>query len=292
MNFSERNGLVPVRTQLQVGSMDDKLKISLWNYISKFIASIDYGKDEFREDIFYKQELMTKIWCESLYLKLDEIPENSYGWIDGPLFMNKMDGIFFKLRWNLVYDLIEFLFLFLAENVTDEEFVESKKNELNIILNKECAGYRLINGQIVQITTEEEIVEIEEALKNTNKYESVHTHIQTALKLLSDRQSPDYRNSVKESISAVEAVCIIITNDPKATLGQALKIIETKYNLHGALKEAFTKLYGYTSDGAGIRHALLEDSVALTSEDAKFMLVTCSAFTNYLIAKTNIIESL
>ena len=40
----------------------------------------------------------------------------------------------------------------------------------------------------------------------------------------------------------------------------------------------------YTSDAAGIRHALLEDP-NLDAEDAKFMLVACSAFINYLWAK-------
>ena len=51
--------------------------------------------------------------------------------------------------------------------------------------------------------------------------------------------------------------------------------------LHGALKSAFNSLYGFTSDSNGIRHALL-DETNLTFDDAKFMLVTCSAFVNYL----------
>lgn len=54
--------------------------------------------------------------------------------------------------------------------------------------------------------------------------------------------------------------------------------------MHSDLKEAFKKLYGYTSDADGIRHALMDES-NLDFEDAKFMLVSCSAFTNYLIAK-------
>jgi hypothetical protein len=51
-----------------------------------------------------------------------------------------------------------------------------------------------------------------------------------------------------------------------------------------APEEAFVKLYGYTSDADGIRHALMDES-DLASEDAKFMLVLCSAFVNYLLAK-------
>jgi hypothetical protein len=52
-------------------------------------------------------------------------------------------------------------------------------------------------------------------------------------------------------------------------------------------------LYGYTSDSSGIRHAL-QDEPNLDFVDAKFMLVACSAFVNYLtdkaasVVKTNI----
>ena len=112
----------------------------------------------------------------------------------------------------------------------------------------------------------------------------VRVHLEKSLELLSDRKSPDYRNSIKESISAVEAICRLITKDKKATLGQALKEVETKVGLHGALKNAFSNLYGYTSSADGIRHALL-DEPKLSFEDAKFMLVSCSAFINYLISK-------
>ena len=110
--------------------------------------------------------------------------------------------------------------------------------------------------------------------------------MRNALDLLSNRKSPDYRNPIKESISAVEAICKIITGKQKATLGGALKEIEKKIKLHPALKNAFNSLYGYTNDAEGIRHALLDKS-SLSFEDAKFMLVSCSAFTNYLISKAS-----
>ena len=49
------------------------------------------------------------------------------------------------------------------------------------------------------------------------------------------------------------------------------------------MKEAFGKLYGYTSDANGIRHAGDIGGPSSTFEEAKFMLVSCSAFINYLI---------
>ncbi|MDM1551616.1 hypothetical protein [Empedobacter falsenii] len=111
--------------------------------------------------------------------------------------------------------------------------------------------------------------------------------METAIELFSNKTNPDYRNSIKESISAVESICIIITEDPKVTLGQALKKLEEKgIIINKALKSGFSNLYGYTSEGDGIRHGLMEES-NLNQEDARYMLVTCSAFINYLIEKYN-----
>lgn len=97
---------------------------------------------------------------------------------------------------------------------------------------------------------------------------------------------PDYRNSIKESISAVESLAQIISGDKKAELGKALKIIKDKIGLHTALEQGFSKLYGYTSDSDGIRHSLSEEST-LDLEDAIYMLTSCSAFINYLIIKSD-----
>jgi hypothetical protein len=101
--------------------------------------------------------------------------------------------------------------------------------------------------------------------------------------MLSDRRDPDYRNSIKESISAVEALVKTVTKSDKETLGDLLKDLERKGKLHPALKAAFSSLYGYTSDADGIRHALLDED-RVTFDQGKFMLVACSAFTNYVTA--------
>jgi hypothetical protein len=113
----------------------------------------------------------------------------------------------------------------------------------------------------------------------------VAVHIKTALGFLADRKSPDYRNCIKESISAVEAACKLIAKDDRATLDAAIKRLKSRVGLHPALEAAFIKMYAYTSDADGIRHALMEQPT-LSFEDAKFMLVSCSAFVNYLTAKS------
>jgi hypothetical protein len=146
------------------------------------------------------------------------------------------------------------------------------------------ASYRFVSEKIVQITSEEEIASIEKALALPGGLKPVTAHLHQALTLLADRKTPDYRNSIKESISAIESLSKILSGLTNATLSPALNAVEKKTKLHPSLKEAFQKLYGYTSDAQGIRHALIEES-DLDFEDAKFMLVSCTAFVNYMVVK-------
>ena len=70
----------------------------------------------------------------------------------------------------------------------------------------------------------------------------------------------------------------------KGTLGQLVKKLESDIGLHPASGKAFGHLYGYTSDEDGIRHSILE-SATVDFEDAKFFLVVCSAFANFVSFK-------
>jgi hypothetical protein len=80
---------------------------------------------------------------------------------------------------------------------------------------------------------------------------------------------------------------VTISLGQKGTLGQLVKKLEKEIRLHPALGKAIDSLYGYTSDASGIRHALLESS-EVSLEDAKFFLVVCSAFVNFVKAKLRV----
>ena len=76
----------------------------------------------------------------------------------------------------------------------------------------------------------------------------------------------------------------IVSGKPKASLGDALNEIEKNGSLHNALKGGFIKLYGYTSNSDGIRHAMM-DKPKLTQADARYFLLSCTSFVNYLKAQ-------
>lgn len=277
--FSQRKGIKPVKSVVQVDSMDKELRNSLWNALSIYYwdKMENCGHLSSCEDINFLFKLLWYSYLKKPLDTLDDYWQRTYG---------EIREYFFQCPWNEVYDFIEFI-----ANMYKDEYNSTSVNKkfmdfCNSIFKRELSAYRFINGKIAQITSEEEITEIEEALESTKTQKSAPHHLKRALDLLADRKSPDYRNSIKESISAVEAICNLIAKNSKATLGQALKEIEKKVELHPALKKAFDCLYGYTSDAEGIRHALL-DEPNLDFEDAKFMLVSCSGFINYLVAKAS-----
>lgn len=182
--------------------------------------------------------------------------------------------------WYRIYDFIE---KYLKKK--DESTAIKMAKEFNRVLEEEVAPYRILNGMVVPIVSNGELDTLAKTINL--EYESVSKHMSKALELYSDRQKPDYENTVKESISAVEAMCCIITGEQgrNATLGNTLKKLkDSGVIIHSAMEGAFLKLYGYTSDSGGIRHGSI-DFVDVESEDAKYMMVSCAAFVNYLIEK-------
>lgn len=277
MKFSQRIGKTPIRTIIQEEQIDEILRNHLWNTIIKY-RFISISNQKYWDNVSSSTTVYSKfLWSNFFNKRIDELPETP-----SKLFKFIKD-YYFASEWYEKFDLIEFL---CKKPSRSNSIAESHRikfiNNINSILERELSPYRLIENQLVKISSKEELKSIEESIKIDEKYKPVKNHLIRAIDLFSNRKSPDYRNSIKESISAIESLCSIITENPKSTLGTALKEIE---DLHPALKSAFTKLYGYTSDAKGIRHSLIDED-DIKQEEAKFMLVSCSAFVNYLIQKT------
>lgn len=269
MLFSQREGIKPGKSVIQINSIDSDLRNSLWNALTLCYWDYIENNYDYEDEDFFK-----KIWVYHFKKALDTLPS---AWFN---IHKAIKYQYDNYEWYEIYDFIEYVANNHFSNSNNKEFMKL----CNSFLESELSAYRFVGGKITQITSKEEISEIEEALNISKPFKTVSTHIKSALTLFSDKKSPDYRNSIKESISAVEAICKLITKKEKPDLGQALKILENEIGLHTALKKAFNNLYGYTSNDKGIRHALLEEA-KLYPEDAKFMLISCSAFLNYLISK-------
>lgn len=291
-SFSDRYGLS--RKALQIDYLDGALRGRLWNAVYTSYRGHIYYSYQDNPNRYYGEywgknpqavhDFRILIFTEALIDKLMKRPLYSNNMrkatLDKQQVMDSMRSWILEKEWNRVYDLIEYL----PNHYPDQESNTNFRAAANRALEDEHAGYRFIGDVLVRITAEEELKSIEESLELTGPFATVSEHLRQALQLLSDREAPDYRNSIKESISAVEAACNIVSGKSKATLGDALKAIEDE-TAHPVLKASFEKLYGWTSDASGIRHALADEPNVGFAE-AQFMVVACSAFTNYLATKS------
>lgn len=130
-----------------------------------------------------------------------------------------------------VYDFIEFV----AVSTKNQNYAEQS----NSILEREFSAYRFLDFHLAPITSEHEIRAVDDAVKLGGPFSPAALHLGRALELLSDRTNPDYRNSIKESISAVEAMCSLIAGQNKASLAEALRTIDQQNPLHKSLRGAF-----------------------------------------------------
>ena len=281
--FSERYGYKQPKVDIQIDSMDDDLRNALWNEVYAEFSADTCGGYGFLLLSPSDKSLYTAFWKSFFKLPLDKMPTEISG------YLVSLKDLFDKLDWYELYDLIEFMLDWIAKDSRRENQLWSFKDNLNNVLESNMSGYRIIETSVTPIIEDEEIEEIESAIHLADPLNGVKKHILAALEMYSKKQDPDYRNSVKESISAVESLCRIICGDPKATLGEALDSIEKKglISLHKALKTGLSKIYGYSSDEQGIRHAFTDGKSEIFQEDARFMLVSCSAFVNYLIVKAD-----
>ena len=279
--FSDITGIFPRNNTIQLEEFDDDTRTKISNKLYEiFEITFDY-QDKFS---YAANQDYSNAFCKALYNDVFCQRNNlngAYGY-DWRRVFEEIHKVVEEAPYNEVLDIVEYTCRWVASlNYGRDDTIFSIFNQL---FEKEYVGYRFVNGRIVAISDKIEIDAIEESCQNC--IEGCRIQIQKALAFLADRNNKDYKNSIKESISAVESICQVIANDEKGTLGDALKQFERHgLKIHPCLKQAFMKLYGYASDKGGIRHAegLFESDV--TFEEAKFMLVSCSAFINYLIAE-------
>ena len=191
--FSERQGFKHVSEVIQVDDISKDLRHSLWNVLSNNFL-LEYS-DDTRSFFYRKQidEFIKYLWMDFFKKPIDDL--QSILFKSGQV--NKLRELFDGFEWFEVYDFLE-VTLNYFESVTLVE-------EVNNILNREFSGFRFVGGVFTDITTEQEVKMLEEALTG-KRFPAVASHLQRALTLMSDRKNPDYRNSIKESISAVESI--------------------------------------------------------------------------------------
>jgi len=269
--FSERYGYTKVSELIIREEIPEPIRNSILNwlhFVEKSITSYNY------------ESIEKSVWVYFLNKDIRKLSTTYYS--KAIVIRSEIEN--YNLHWYEKLNLIEFI-LPLIKSFLDQSKYLSLIESLNNEFERHNFSYRIVGNMIEEITSKVEIDSVETALINPNN--SVQIHLQAALNSLSASQkNPDYRNSIKESISAVEVYCREKTGE--STLGKAISKLESKgIILPNVLKKAFELQYSYTNDKTtGIRHALMDDTNPPSSGEAIYMLVSCSAFINYLVQKS------
>lgn len=279
--FADRNKIKEENTTMQVLAFDERTRTALVNMTDIVIhgyfpdVDISHYSDRYVDTQDFLKNLLADVYCYAVNWSSSVTYSTVKSIINDTISTDDYASVLAVIEY-----ITQMAQTRSYRNVSYKGRTYTAEQAYNLVMQQEYMGYRLIKGQARPITDENEIRTVKETIDT--KYSEVKQHIGKSLNFLSDRKAPDYANSIKESISAVERMCSIILGHA-TTLGDALKHLEDSgVTIHPALKGAFSKLYGYTSDASGIRHAGELGGKDSTFEEAKFMLVSCCAFINYL----------
>lgn len=245
--FSDRNAGRSANNKMQLEQLDEHARMSLFNtFVSLYndafhtIASAAVSAGGMVSD-FWTRVLNEAYGKPASYSKSRSFDEDKMLKIVGNTLLQD--------EYDDVLSFIEYLAGLFKEK---DRYLGTLRpcETFNAVFEREYMGYRFVNGHIVPITDGTEIHEIEEAVDSP--IERADEHLRKAIRLLSDREAPDYGASMEESLRAVQAICSEM-GVRTASPGEALKKLEERI-----------------------------DRTDVPFEEARFLLVASSAYINYL----------
>jgi AbiJ-like protein len=276
--FSQRVGAEPA-PQIGLQEMPASLRVTLWNTFQHWI---------FNEDVLPGQSSRRAAQYVFSHIgwPADEARQIAY---ENLLRVKKW--FLDEATWHRVYGFVEWLPHLIRRGTAEQfngrerilRFASGYMKELGGVLEREGSPYRFSNSQLVPITSQTELDEVARAMESP--FAGARKQIAQAITLLSMKPEPDYRNTIKESVSAIASTLMEATGG-SGDFKPLLDAFEKAHGqLHPAFRRAVSSLYGWTSDENGVRHGIFGD-VNVDHADARFMLVTCSAFVNFLVQHT------
>ncbi len=287
--FAERNGFIVSESMVLTGGINQTVINVISNCFSNLNEELNSEDERVERAAPWLSYTYSSYYqlCLAIWTRFFNRRSNDYGFRTGDSDAIQSTLLTNKIPWYIKLSMIEFAIEYMDETFSDPER-SSIKDDFIDTLNSEFEridyGYRVVNGIITDIITTPEKESIEQAL--SAKDGAVREHMRQALRLYSQRPGPDYKNAIKESISAVEALFRIETGEK--TFGPAYVIIKKNIQIHPRIQESIQKIYDYTNQAdTGIRHSKVIEEGAMEpgAPECQFMLVSCSAIINYIQEK-------
>jgi hypothetical protein len=159
--------------------------------------------------------------------------------------------------------------------------------EVNQLLMEENIDYNFVGGQFERrgrAQTQKNLKKMGTVLADSNLNE-VRKHYNKAIRFFNQTQEPDYNNSIKEALCALESAIEICTGK-KASNNFNLAIKELEGNaddkIPTPIAQSMMKVFAFRGSGQGISHAA-PDGFRVSDLEAELVLNTVAAFITYIV---------
>ncbi len=271
LTFKQAEGIEQIPQPLKRNEISTELRAVLWAIQHEYLK-----KDEFNGHISDRwHSILQTRHILMLHKPVDEFDSKFFR------IVNEIKNLFFSEKME---DIFEYLTFVMRRPECHPGFYKS----INTCL-KMCKSPWIIVGEgketaFYPTSNEFEEGTIEKAFKDlaANDFAGAKKHL---IKAAEEFKEGRFGLSMRESISAVESVAKKIVGSESTDLRKALgELEENNIVIHPAFKASLEKMYAFTNDEQGIRHAEVDFSKS-DSTDAQFMLGACAAFVSYLIGK-------
>lgn len=269
LNFSEREGLKPLRGTYQLGEISYEVRNEL-----KYIFEEMLNKRG-EETIPDWHKILKDFHIRFLDLPVEAFhPENT---------RSQLFGLISVGSYNEILDTLEFF-------VNHPAFtIHSLSNELSDLFERRRVAYILVERDknsrfFVPRTSKEEGVTYLRALESlaSDQFSGSRKNLIEAGYYLAKKE---YSKSIRESIHSIESMIRILTGNKNIKFSDGMRELNKKFSLHPAFGEGLIKLYGFSSDEDGVRHSSVQGTESIDEETAFYFLGSCASFITLLIHK-------
>lgn len=281
-SFSQREGIENLPTPMKIKEISWELRVEIWNLFYEYFVKNCYPVCTTIVGTEYSLNDEAKAFLQRVLGKYFTLPHDEIN-LEYEEVIPRFKDIILNEKFNNVLDLLEFV-------ANDQRYQNPQfSKKFSNLFEEHGAAYRITNEfpfNFFPITSPEQgnAIKVSFEILNQNKMNGSVKHLRKAIQHINEH---NWEDSIAQSIHAVESVARLIDPKDSKTLGPALKSLRSAGLLtHGALCEGFNKLYGYTCDENGIRHAFNnEDSKNVDLAEALYMFGSCASFSGYLAMK-------
>lgn len=279
LTFSQRYGHEPAPSPLALGQISKEARIRLWDLLYQHVERPRNVMSEYIFPVLHRKFLGRPADDFGIFFDQNKLGYSSN--VASYISENYRQLFLDNSPFNKVFDVLEMV---MRHPKCPKSFIKGVAE-----IFEECQMAYVVDinqpPTIMPAATKEEGAAIVGAMNELRDagLGGAEAHLRNAGSCINQR---DWAGSVRESINAVESVARLLDKNKSNKLATALESLDSKHSIHPALKEGFKKLYGYTSEEQGVRHALLDSKESAVGQDeAVFMLGACASFVSYLLHK-------